>query len=71
MIVETIIGVIVISIALFMYFVGKDVKEQPIHDSVLHDISKDKSSYYAIIYPFHLVQSMNRYPSSIKYTQFL
>lgn len=42
MIVETIIGVIVISIALFSYFVGKDVKEKDIQDGVLDDISKAK-----------------------------
>lgn len=42
MIVETIIGVIAISIALFMYFVGKDVKEKDIQDGVLDDISKAK-----------------------------
>lgn len=42
MIIETIIGVVVIAIALFSYFVGKDVKEKDIQDGVLDDISKAK-----------------------------
>lgn len=42
MIIETIIGVIAVVIALFMYFIGKDVKEKDIQDKVIDDLTKAK-----------------------------
>ncbi|OPZ79373.1 MAG: hypothetical protein BWY78_00045 [Alphaproteobacteria bacterium ADurb.Bin438] len=42
MIIEIIIGVIAVVIALFMYFIGKDVKEKDIQDKVIDDLTKAK-----------------------------